>query len=412
VRRLPSLIGLVLALGAWAASAADDTAANPAWPGGVDMYRLISREFIKYDPEYMAHRAAMEHRVNALQGQLIALEGGGPSLPCSRQILVEARWALTNTAAWDRVEKTAERLADSLKVPDQAFAYDQMPETGTWGACYEEWFHRIDATIDAMNTHLELGLTPDHPIKLRRVFGTPAELIEFLEGLQTSRIAETGIDNRDALGVALSALSQAAFKPQLNAFMLAHSTELPIGDGYAAEFRKFLDRTQDSQTGYWGAWYESDGARHVSADLSLTFHTVNHRRGNVERWPQIIDTTFAIRDLPYPYGWLHRGGFNNHNNYDVAVILRYGWPHMTEAQRERARRELDGMLAFALGPSMAPAGGFLDDPSFYSTPADAFYYGIAFLDAVGFWDRAKRFWTDREFDDAIPVACRIRAELK
>ena len=191
-----------------------------------------------------------------------------------------------------------------------------------------------------------------------------------------------------------------------------HSTELPIGASYATEFRRFLDRIQDPKTGYWGAAYETANTSQVSADLSLTFHTVNYRRGDVALWPRIIETTFAIRDLPYPYGWMHRGAFNNHNNYDVAVILRFGWPHMTEAQRERARRELAAMLDFALGPSLSEQGGFRDDPTFYSTPADAFYYGIAFLDVVGYWDPAKRFWTDRDFPEAIPVACRIRAELR
>ena len=406
------LAGLLLC-GAWTATvrAAEPGIANPAWPDGIDIYRLIAREFVKYDPEYMSHRTAMEARIGALQSELMALEGGGPSLPCSRQILIEARWALTNTAAWDKVEKIIERLADSLKLADQSFAYAQL-DTGTWGACYEQWFHRIDATVDAMNTHMGLGIAPERPIKLRRVFGTPAELMDFLDELQTSRIADTGIDNRDALGVALSALSQAIFKQELRAFVLAHSTELPIGDSYSTEFRQFLERTQDPQTGYWGAWYEAEGKRHVSADLSLTFHTVNYRRGDVGRWPQIIDTTLAIRDLPYPYGWMHRGAFNNHNNYDVAVIFRYGWPHMSEAQRARARAELDAMLAFALGPSMEAEGGFRDDPSFYSTPADAYYYGIAFLDVIGYWDLAKRFWTDREFDGALSAACRIRAALK
>ncbi len=409
--RLLALIGLTLALGG-CVRAANGAEANQDWPDGVDTYRLIAQEFIKYDPDYLPHRAAMERRIDALHGQLIQMEAGGPSLPCSRQILIEARWALTNTAAWGQVEETAACLADSLALRDQAFAHEQSPETGLWSGCYRQWFHQIDASVDAMNMHMTLNLKPAYPIKLRRAFGTPAELIEFLEQLRTSRIAETGIDNRDALGVALAALSQAIFKPELNVFVSAHSTELPIGDSYSAEFRQFLDRIQDPKTGYWGARYESAHADHVSADLSLTFHTVNYRRGDVALWPRIIDTTFAIRDLPYPYGWMHRGAFNNHNSYDVAVIFRFGWPHMTETQRERARREIVAMLDFALGPSMNQEGGFRDDPTFYSTPADAYYYGVAFLDAVGYWDRSKRFWTDRDFDGATPVACRIRAGLK
>ncbi len=410
-RRACLLASIWLALAPVAFAAPDATFSDRAWPGGIDIARLIERDFARYDPGYAVHRAALEKRIAALQARLIGIEGDGPSLPCSRQILVEARWALTSTADWAGVARIADRLDRSLDVTDQSFAYLQSAEDGMWGACYERWFHRVDATVDTMNTLLDLGLMPDHRIRLRQAFGTPDELIAFLEELQVSRIAETGTDNRDALGVSLAALSQVMFKPDLRAFVTAQSTGLPIAESYAEAYTQFIGRTQDPNTGYWGAWYESEGALHAAADLSFTFHTISYRRGAVERWPAIIETTFAIRNLPYPYGWLHRGRFNNHNNYDVAVIFRYGWPHMTEAQRSRARQELDAMLDFALGASMNGAGGFIDDPSFYSTPADAYYYGIAFLDVIGFWNRAERFWTDREFDGANAIACRIRTEL-
>ena len=39
---------------------------------------------------------------------------------------------------------------------------------------------------------------------------------------------------------------------------------------------------------------------------------------------------------------------------------------------------------------------------------DSYYFAIAFLDTVGFFDPAKRFWTDREF----PQATALRAGLE
>ena len=67
-------------------------------------------------------------------------------------------------------------------------------------------------------------------------------------------------------------------------------------------------------------WYKSGGHIYKTTDLSITYHTIAYRNGQVNYWPRIIDTTLRISDDPYPYGWLHDGHFTNHNNYDVARI--------------------------------------------------------------------------------------------
>jgi hypothetical protein len=77
-----------------------------------------------------------------------------------------------------------------------------------------------------------------------------------------------------------------------------------------------------------------------SRDLSMTYHIVAYRRGDVQRWDKIFDTTLDIADQEYPYGWLQNGELTNHHAYDVARILKLGWNRVSERHRERARSAL------------------------------------------------------------------------
>ncbi len=90
----------------------------------------------------------------------------------------------------------------------------------------------------------------------------------------------------------------------------------------------------------------SAGLRAPAADLSLTYHQIAYHPDGVDQWPQIIDTTMAVRDRAYPYGWLTYGHFNNHNNYDVVRTLRVGWPHGSEVERREIRKIVGEMLTW------------------------------------------------------------------
>jgi hypothetical protein len=41
-----------------------------------------------------------------------------------------------------------------------------------------------------------------------------------------------------------------------------------------------------------------------------------------------------------------------------------------------------------------------------------YYYGVAFLDVIGFWDPKKRFWTEAQFPAAPEVCTRIRRGIE
>ena len=132
-------------------------------------------------------------------------------------------------------------------------------------------------------------------------------------------------------------------------------------------------------------------------DLAFTYHTIHYRAGRVDNWPLIIDSTLEIEKLIYPAGWAPKdlsGPFNDHNNYDVAMIFAYGWPHMIKSQKVRVRDRLQAMLTWCLTMSIDGDGFKLNGNS----PVDAYYFGVRFLDRVGLWDPAKRFWLHRAPD--------------
>ena len=118
-----------------------------------------------------------------------------------------------------------------------------------------------------------------------------------------------------------------------------------------------------------------------------------------------------IENDPYPFGWKHAGELNNHNNYDVAKVFKYGWPHMSPEQKRRASSAIDEMLRWTLASSLQTNGAFKTIPTFFSSMGADFYFGVSFLHTIGFWDVAKRFWTDQEFPEAAATCERIKTRL-
>ena len=99
----------------------------------------------------------------------------------------------------------------------------------------------------------------------------------------------------------------------------------------------------------------------------------------------------------------------NHHNYDVVTLLRLGWEHADDQQRTLARQEIEKMLAWCLAESIEPDGTFkLNDES---TLGGAFYFGTAFLNEIGYFNKANRFWTDEEFPEADALRVKIRDRL-
>jgi hypothetical protein len=419
VRRVAFILGLtpIAALAGCSDSPMERAlSASPAQAGvmsGEDMNALIEADFVARDPDYREKKTRFGERLRALASSLADIQATGRIMACSTQMYLEADWLYEYTVDWNRLDQQLARLAESLTNLNQNFARRQSPGSGLWGVCYDEWFLQVEATLAALEEHYEERLwpSPPYPIRIPDKIDTPEKLKAYLAQLLVSDVAATGRDNRGELGNLTTILSSALFKDYLREYLHQAIGRRRDESRVQTVYRDFLRRWQDPQTGYWGAWYRSRGRIYKTVDLSITYHTIVYLRGKVPYWPQIIDTTLRIRNDPYPYGWLHDGHLNNHNNYDVARILKYGWSHMSAAQKQQASDAIREMLAWTLEQSLNPDGSFKTDLTFFSSVAADYYFGVSFLDVIGFWDRGQRFWTKEDFPGSDAVCRRIKARM-
>lgn len=65
------------------------------------------------------------------------------------------------------------------------------------------------------------------------------------------------------------------------------------------------------------------------------------------------------------------------------------------------------MLDWFLATSLAPDGQIVRGGSDGDSRAATYYFAVSFLDEVGYFDRGKRFWTDRDLGGADEVRQRL-----
>jgi hypothetical protein len=347
---------------------------------------LIQGEFHKFDPGYDEKREPLKAAFKKLSNDLDRLQDAGQTMVCSEQIRQEAKWLLNYRAEWPRLERRLAELKASLSRLAQGAPV--QGDDGSWAGCTEEFYRKLEPTIDELQSR---ALSPARvkPLTFLHRLNDPKRLLGYLWELQISDIARTGRNDRDELGAVESALTQLFFKDDLRAVLEDERLGFPIDTELENAYTDFLRQTQHPRTGYWGPWYRADGQLFMVQDLSFTFHQVTFRAGNVENWERIAETTLSIKERTYPNGWKPNNGakFSNHHNYDVVQIFFYGWPHMSRRLKCDARAAIREMLDWCLIESIRD-NVFVGDERF-----EALYFGVRFLDRVGYWDGAKRFWS-------------------
>jgi hypothetical protein len=83
---------------------------------------------------------------------------------------------------------------------------------------------------------------------------------------------------------------------------------------------------------------------------------------------------------------------------------------MRPDQRRRAEEELTLLLDWCLAAAITPAGEIVARAIGESWP-ESYYFTVAFLDTVGYFDRTKRFWTQLGFPEAPAVRERLKNRL-
>jgi hypothetical protein len=334
--------------------------------------------------------------IRALENRLDRDEAAGRDTVRLRQAIGELQWRLQYTGDAAAAAGTLDRVRALAAAPVLG-NHPTRDEEGSLGVGTEIWFLKVDASVDAM---LDDGFDPGAaaPRFLDRV-NDPVRLRSYLDSLRVSHLDEDGVDRRKELNFATANLVRLILRRRPRGY--------PWDPRLADVVREFIADWQDARTGFFGADYEIEGERRRTADLSMTFHMARYLDGRIAHWPLLVDTLLGMRDKRYPNGWLDDEGMTSHNNYDVAVLLSFGWPHMHAHQRRRARHELGRLLGWCLDTAIASDGAVVARAVGESLP-DSYYFTAAFLDTVGFFDPRKRFWTDRDF----PQASELRARLQ
>jgi len=363
-------------------------------PAGWSPQRAIATYF----PEMADLYRAVQPDIRPIEVRLDRDEALGLDTSCLRQALRELRWRLEYTADAAGIRTNLERIR-SLAARSPEPCATNPDEEGSYGACTEVWFLKLDASVD----HL---LSPDFKGKPPRFLdriNDPDRLKRYLESLLVSRVAEEGVDHRKELNFSTANLVRLILWRRPSNYRWDPRLEMVI--------RRFVADWQDPATGFFGASYEIGGRRSQTTDLSLTFHMARYLEGKIGYWPQLIDTLLEIRNDPYPNGWLNDEGLTNHNNYDVATLFQLGWPELREDQRQRVRAELDRLLGWCLATAIASNGTVVARAKSESL-SESYYFTIAFLDTVGYFDSAKRFWTDRTFAEAPALRSGLETHIR
>jgi hypothetical protein len=392
--------------------AREATLALASIAGLAERHRLsevIEDEFERFDRFY--HLVHWRERARLTAAAEHARHGAPRGTWCVEQRINEAEILLQYSAVHAEIRDAIARIGEA----DAAGAYPapaQGPD-GSWGPCRNEWFAKLDDSVDAISLLAEQEVPPrpgPAPFTFLAAVDTPDKLLAVLSLLQVSDIAGSGIYRRPALGSIESGIEQLVYKSRLRGVAARNGASFLEDLDYCHTLTSFLDDEQDPATGFWGPTVATRRGLVRLADLSLTFHAVSYRKGDVNHRQDVAKTTLAIRDLPYPYGWTYRGAVNAHNAYDVAKILDLTWDAMSEAQHASARDALAAILEWVLSPaSITPDGAIVGDDSFYTSPGAALYFTVAFLEEVGYLrapgaDRRAPFWTTRDFPDS-PATC-------
>ena len=353
-----------------------------------------------HSPEIAELRRAMPDEIRKVETRLDREEAGGGDTSCPRQILRELRWRLEYTADTAAIRKTLERLRARI-APRFPRATGAPDADGSYGSCTNVWFLKVDASVD----HMLAADFEDRgrPPRFLDRINDPARLKTYLESLLVSRPAEDGLDRRKELNFATANL--------VRLILWGRPPNYPWHPELEPVMRRFVAEWQDPATGFFGATYQIGGRWLRTVDLSLTFHMARYLEGKIGYWPQLIDTLIGIRDERYPNGWLDEIGLTSHNNYDVAILFQLGWPQMSADQRRRGEREIPRLLEWCLTTAIASDGEVVARAIGESLP-ESYYFTIAFLETVGYFDRAKRFWTKREFPEAAGVQTRLENRLR
>jgi hypothetical protein len=320
--------------------------------------------------------------------------------PVSVQRLLEAKWLINYTDDWTRADSILNRVEVDGTAPQGPLSQDA---DGSWGPGYTEPYHRLEPTVDALQRDWLDSQKNLKPLTFMKPFENPDFVVSYLSSLRLSRLRETGRNHRGELGAVMTAMSQLIFKKKIRDALLNHpELDFHISPELEKTYTNFLWSMQSPDTGYWGPSYEFGGERFDVQDLSFTFHVAHYYENGypdddrkAPNLPAIARTTLAIVDYWYPNGWRATRSpkeprFSDHHNYDAVTLFACAWPALDEPLRKQVRPVLQEVLDWCLTRSLN--GDRFNDAGL--TDVESYYFGVKFLNVIGFWKPESAFWPE------------------
>jgi hypothetical protein len=359
--------------------------------------------------DFADFRIARERRLKQLNPTLKPLvaeitrrQAAGEQMQYSMHIYREIRWRLNFTPDVAATRARIEDLRQSLSDPAiQKLGTQQDPADGSWGRPINVWYLKLYYSVDEMTD----DHPPQYPLRFLDPINSPDLLATHLDAVLHNDLTHTGVFNREELDETFSALARLLFARESK---LGYTFHPQLQDA----LRQFVLRWQNPETGCWGQWFvDQHGRIWKMDDMAMTFHVVSDLRRDVPHLDRIAARVLDLDNVNFPAGIRFDGHYENHLNWDVVKILKAAWPSLDEATRARGTAEIDRLLDWCLKNSLQPDGSFkvseLDD-----TLGDAYFYAVSFLTDAGYFDKSKRFWTDKDFPDAPSIRAKIQFRLK
>ncbi|MEM9044073.1 MAG: hypothetical protein AAGC81_05220 [Pseudomonadota bacterium] len=345
--------------------------------GQVELRLNRVESYIPHFPIKREMNARYRPELDDLLSKMHARMHEGENMSCSSQIFEEVHWLVNHTDRVNEIERRMQDLRDSFDMEDQSFASRQDPKDGSFAPCMEHWIWRFFRSVDPLKELAKTGQKPEVPLKIWDQVDTPDEVEKLMNGYLVSDVA-SGYNKRKELNLAITALGQLLWLDYTADVFPEHLDR----DALAQSLREFVDeKWQDPESGYWGAWFRQDGEIKKTNDLSITFHIISYRGGDVALKKEIGQTTMAIKRVKYPFGWSTGGTQNNHHAYDIARIINLTWDDLDEPSRQHGSATIFLMSARSLAKSIDSTGAF--DPKPFTTIGEAYYFGISFFEEIG-----------------------------
>jgi hypothetical protein len=366
--------------------------------------RLL-QDFMSYDSSYVKKRSAAAIKAKILAKKVFEMESKGLNTSCLHQILYEAGSLLYSSANFKLINDRLNDLEAAISSPETQSSIEIKDHSDdSYGKCYIEWYLKVVASYNQLEKTADENPGPTPlPHFLDRI-NTPEKLENYLTSISVSDIRKTGIDNEREYNEMHATLLEMIVKGSPQNYKVDTALKQSL-------INLLFNKLRNPVTGWWGESYIRNGHIEFVDDLSTTFHTVSYLKGNVPGMDKIISTLLIVKNVPYPVGWLWKNEYWNHNNMDVVTLFKYGWPGVNDQQRNEMSNEIDKMLNWCLTVSLQPDGSFKAIPE-DSSIEEAQYYGISFLARIGYFDKSKRFWTNKDFPEAETLKEKLIAGIK